>query len=468
MKTLIITEKPKVSEKIAYSISPAYKKSRISGVNYYRIQENGDEVLVASAAGHLYTLAPKRNGREYPAFEVEWKPLAQVDRSKGYTNRYIYSLRMLGQDADRFIIATDWDIEGELLGYNALRFACLGGKERVRGIKRMRFSTLTVPDLQKAYQRLSSVDRGLVDAGEARHIMDWYWGINSSRALAQAMKRATNRFVNLSAGRVQTPALAILVKREREIRGFKPEKYWEIFAELDAHGQVLRARHAEGRVFDPARAQEIMERAEGHRAVVREVERKRVENLPPPPFDLGDLQSEAYRVFGLQPKQTQDLAQSLYEAGYISYPRTSSQKLPYTIGFERIIKRLGEQKAFSRLAAVLLGKGRLRPRQGRKTDPAHPAIYPTGISPRGLKAEARKLYQLIVHRFLVFADPVVREETQGVCLIGEEPFAFGGARTLEEGWTVFYPYIKFRETPVPPLEEGDALNVKALAMEEGE
>jgi DNA topoisomerase-1 len=469
MKTLIITEKPKVSEKIAYSISPEYQKKRMGGVNYYRIQENGDEVLVASAAGHLYTLTQKKTGYEYPAFDVVWKPLSKVDKSKAYTNKYISSLKKLSEDVDRYIIATDWDIEGELLGYNALKFACLGGDVRGEKLKRMRFSTLTIADLQQAYKNLSSVDRGLVDAGEARHVMDWYWGINSSRALAQAMKKAASRFVNLSAGRVQTPALAILVKREREIRDFKPEKYWEIFADLDAKEKGIRARHANGRIFEKEKARGILERADGHDAILSEVKRKNVKNFAPPPFDLGTLQSEAYRVYGLLPKKTQDLAQNLYEGGFISYPRTSSQKLPYNIGFKRIIEKLGTYRDFGKYSRMLLDKGKLKPRQGKKTDPAHPAIYPTGILPKGLKGDAKKVYELIVHRFFaVFADPVIREETEAVTLIGGEPFTFGGARTLEKGWTLFYPFIKFREVVLPALKKGESLKVKRLSMEEGQ
>jgi DNA topoisomerase-1 len=469
MKTLIITEKPKVSQKVAYSISADYERMRMGGVSYYRIQENGDEILVASAAGHLYTLSQKRAGFEYPAFDVVWQPLSKVDRSKAYTNRYISTLKRLGSSVDQYIIATDWDIEGELLGYNALKYACLGGDVSGREFKRMRFSTLTRGDLQKAYRNLSSVDYGLVDAGEARHVMDWYWGINSSRALVQAMKKAANRFVNLSAGRVQTPALAILVKREREIRDFKPEKYWEVFAHLEAEGGEIRARHVEGRIFQEERAEAILEGTRGHDATLREVQRREVKNLAPPPFDLGALQSEAYRIYGLLPKKTQDLAQNLYEGGFISYPRTSSQKLPYNLGFKRIIEKLGASRAFERYSRMLLEKDRLRPRQGKKTDPAHPAIYPTGILPKGLRGEAKKLYELIVHRFFaVFADPVIREETDVVCHIGGEAFTFGGARTLEEGWMVFYPFISFKEVALPPLQEGDVLKVERVYKKEGQ
>ena len=465
MATLIITEKPKVSQRIASAIPGDAKRRRSGGVSYFEVTSNGEVIYVASAAGHLYSLKEKKSSYSYPVFDVEWAPLYEVDKSKGYTRKYISLLKKLSSQAERFIIATDYDIEGELLGYNALRFAC-----SARQAKRMRFSALTKPDLRRAYENLAEVDLALVKAGEARHVMDWYWGINTSRALSSAVKSFSRRFTTFSAGRVQTPALAILVQREKEIAGFSPEPFWRLTARLQVGRSRLRAEHEAGRIFDRGRAEALYGKVKDAKAAqVERVELKESTVPPPVPFDLGTLQSEAYRYFRLSPKATQDVAQSLYESGYISYPRTSSQKLPPTIGYRQIIRALGDNPAFAELAQLLLAKERLYPRQGKKEDPAHPAIYPTGARPKKLSPREEKLYSLIVHRFLAcFGEPMRRAKMRVRTSIQGEPFSFSRARTLEQGWRVFYPYARLEEHALPKLREGDLLKVLEVKLEEDE
>jgi len=462
MKTLIIAEKPKVSERIARALSPQPVRKRYGRVPYFQFRENGDEVYVASAAGHLYSLKQAGDGYEYPVFNLSWQPIHLIEKGKGYAKAYINALKGLSKGMDRVIIATDWDIEGELLGYNALRFAC----ERESG-RRMRFSTLLTSDLRRAYEKLDEIDRGLVDAGEARHIMDWYWGINISRALMHSTRLAGGRF-SISAGRVQTPALAILARREREIEVFVPKPYYQLHAHLRAGRSRLKAVHVKGRFYERGEAEKALERSRADEARVVGIERSVVGKQPPVPFDLGALQSEAFRVFRLNPKRTQDIAQSLYEAGLISYPRTSSQKYPPGIGFRRIIQSLVEIKGFE-AAAKLLEKPRLRPRQGRKEDPAHPAIYPTGLKPGGLTRDEERLYKLIAWRYLsVFADKAVLERSTLQLEVGAEPYSFTWTKVLEKGWLELYPYARVEEKSLPELQEGAQLPVIKLELKEGE
>jgi DNA topoisomerase-1 len=461
MKTLIITEKPKVSQRIAQAIPGAAQKKRYGRVPYYLVKENGDEVCVASAAGHLYSLKQEEEGYDYPNFNISWQPLYKIEKSKYYTKAYIDALKGLSKDVDSFIIATDWDIEGELLGFNALRFSCEGAKA-----KRMRFSTLVSHDLRKAYEELDDVDLGLVNAGEVRHIMDWYWGINVSRALMHAARITGGRF-SISAGRVQTPALSILVKREREITAFVPEMFYELFADLKVDGSKVRARHRKGRFKDRNQAQKVLEDSKISEATVATVEKKEIKKFPPVPFDLGELQSEAFRVFRFNPKRTQAIAQSLYESGIISYPRTSSQKYPPAIGFRRLIAALSKLTGFE-IASKLLEKQKLYPRQGKKEDPAHPAIYPTGLQPKSLTKEEEKLYVLIVHRFLaVFGDIALLESTIVDVALNNQPYYFDGLQVRTKGWMEFYPYVKTDEKVFPGVKEKDRLPVIKLEMKEG-
>ncbi len=471
MKILIIAEKPKVGQRIASALSKDYKRKRQGRVSFYELSSNGESIVIASAAGHLYSLKEKKPSRSYPVFDIEWAPLYEIEKGKSYTKQYINLLKKLGKEADVFIIATDYDIEGELLGYNALKFAVLDDKAVDKSkIKRMRFSTLTALDLKKAYTELAEVDYNLVEAGETRHILDWYWGINISRALTEAARKVLKRYAVFSAGRVQTPALAILVRREREIADFKPEPYMKIYADLRVSKRKIRAEHTLGRIFDLPEAEKILKKLEGEKeARVKKVTKQESRVPPPVPFDLGTLQSEAYKAFRLTPKQVQDIAQTLYEEGYISYPRTSSQKLPPAIGYRRIIEALGKNEKFAEASKKLLKKERLYPRQGKKDDPAHPAIFPTGIVPKKLEPRAEKVYELIAYRYLaVFGDAMLRENIRVNVDIKGEEFRFSASRTLEKGWSEFYPYLKLEEIQLPEIKEGDIFKVLKISGEKKE
>ncbi|MFQ5815353.1 MAG: DNA topoisomerase, partial [Candidatus Hydrothermarchaeaceae archaeon] len=237
--------------------------------------------------------------------------------------------------------------------------------------------------------------------------------------------------------------------------------------DLDVKGIKVRAHHVEGRIFDEARAKEILENSSTKVALVSRVKVEKISRPAPFPFDLGTLQRESWRAFHYSPKQTQQIAQSLYESGYISYPRTSSQKLPPTIGYKRILESLARAKKFKGFAEAVLDKSPLRPRQGPKSDPAHPAIYPTGVIPKRLGKGEERIYALVAHRFIAaFGDPLVREEANVGCLLNKEEFEFRGAWTIDPGWLPLYPYIKLKETKIPMLHEGEKLGVEKTYLKE--
>jgi|TARA_B100001964_G_scaffold245666_1_gene334533 DNA topoisomerase-1 len=466
MKTLIITEKPKVSQRIANALFTKYSSKRGNGVTYYEKQNGDEEFIVASAAGHLYSLSQKGDKWDYPLFEIGWRPIYEIDKSKSYIKKYIRTLISLAKNVDEFYLATDYDIEGELLGYNALRFACSSKGKKIR---RMKFSTLTKKDLLHAFENPGEIDWKLVDAGEARHMMDWYWGINTSRALTKALKSAGHRYVTISAGRVQTPALSLLVDREKKISEFTARKYWEIFADLLHEDGKITVIHDSGRVFEKDLVDQIIKRSKNSYGTITKIDKKKVKKWPPFPFNLGALQSEAYRCFKFSPKSTQQMAQKLYEGGCISYPRTSSEKLPPAIGYRKILSALKESIDFKSYIEKILDKKNLRPIEGKKIDPAHPAIFPTGRIPKKLDIQQQKLYKLIVHRFIAtFGIPMIREELKGKIKIQDNSYNFSGVTTIENGWATLYPFIKFKEQPLPYLANGDNLNVERIYSVEKE
>lgn len=458
MNEVIICEKPKASEKIASAIPGKAVKKNYKRVPYYEIEKNGKKTTILSAVGHLYSLSPLKKDNDR-IFEVEWVPLYEKDKSKKYVKNYIDALKKFSRDAKKFIHACDYDIEGTLIGFNALKYTC--GQESVDKTVRMKFSTLTKEDLLKAYNEPISLDLNQVDSGEARHVLDFLFGVNISKYLTDSVMKATSRYIQLSAGRVQTPTLSILVEREKEIQSFIPEPYWLIKAELD--GDIV-AEHKNGKIFDQKIQREILEACEGEDAIIKAINTKKTPQIAPFPFDLGALQSEAYGIFGFSPKKTQSIAQNLYTEGYTSYPRTSSQKLPPSIGYQKILGKLKKNVAFRKEIDKL--KKPLKPREGKKTDEAHPAIHPTGLIPKKLGRDYQKLYELIVYRFISsFGENGMLETMKTDLEIGDQPFTFTRKRMAKLGWREHYPYRKVENDEFPDLKEGNHMEAIVYSEE---
>jgi len=459
---LIITEKPKSALKIAQALDGKIGKDSINGVPFYRLNYKGREIAITSAVGHVYTLAEKNPSKwAYPVFDVEWKEASEVRKGSGHVLKYVNAIKKLAKDASSFTVATDYDIEGEVIGLNVIRYAC-----RQKDAARMKFSTLTPQDLVKSYEHKSkTLDWGMAWAGETRHELDWYYGINISRALTHAMK-TTGMFKILSSGRVQGPALKIVVDKEKEIQKFRPEPYWQIELLGNVSGGIIDAWHINDRFFDRKKADAVMEKTRNQKASVSEVERRQFKQEPPTPFDLTTLQTEAYRCFKISPKNTLAIAQNLYTDGLISYPRTSSQVLPKEIEYEKIIKDIRSQARYSKLASQILSGKKIEPNNGKKTDPAHPAIYPTGIGPKNLDDYESKIYDLIVKRFLAtFADEAVRETLKIDIDVNKEIFVAKGTTTIEKGWHVFYePYMDFKNDELPNVSKGQDVKVVEIKM----
>jgi len=467
--TLVIAEKPSTAKSIAKALAAvsgnAPRAVKGKGLIYYELIVNGRLHIVSPAVGHLYGIHQKGSGWSYPVFDVEWRPSWEIDKSSQFTRPYLENFIFLGRQCTSFISATDYDREGSVIAYNILKFAC--GTDKA---KRMKFSTLTTPDLVRSYNDAGELDYGQIQAGLARHTIDWYWGINITRALTLAMKPHSRGFGILSSGRVQGPTLKLLADRELEISSFVPEKFWTILLFCRHEGLEFVARSDPERIWDEARAEEIYQKCLGQPAYVTHAETGVATLYPPPPFDLTTLQTEAYRHFGFTPARTMNIAQTLYEEALISYPRTSSQKLPPTIDYERIVSQISNQGRYSALCGRLLAEGRLKPRQGAKSDPDHPAIYPTGARPGRLRIDQDKLYDLICRRFLAcFARPARRESRDVVLTAAGFPFRASGRRTLEANWIEFYgPYAKFEDVILPHLEEGEEVEVLDVRKDEKE
>jgi len=469
--TLIVTEKPDAALHVAEALSPERKprKVNVGGVPFFEVKSKEERILVCSALGHLYAVGAKGNESrsEYPVWDFSWKPKHFVERGQNRQEKWIQSISKVSKEADRFINACDYDIEGSLIGYTILKYACHGADQKAQ---RMKFSTLTVKELREAYEKpLPQLDFSLAYAGMCRHEVDWLYGINLSRALTQSALKFSNRYSTLSTGRVQGPTLRFVVEREGEIESFVPSPYWVLRTTLDVDGKAILAEYEIERIEAKAQAEETIRDCAGKTGVIEKLESRTYRLTPPTPFDLSALQSEAYRHFGFTPRVALGIAEHLYLDQLISYPRTSSQKLPPSIGYEEVLKGLNQIEAYRSETARLLTSRALFPHEGRKDDPAHPAVYPTGNVPkRDLDPRERKIIDLVVRRFLAtFGDTATKQSDKATIKVGKHSFFLRGSRIIEKGWISLYgPYTRFEEIMLPPLVEGQEVKVSEVALEE--
>ena len=432
---LVITEKPQAALKISSALGKSTKRD-FHGIPYYEVNRKGEKIVVACAVGHLFTLKQISRG-EFPAFDIKWVPNFMA-REKDFTKKYFDTILSLTKNAKSITVATDYDIEGEVIGMNIVRFIC--GQADAN---RMKFSTLTDNELNDSYEKKSSsLNWGQAIAGETRHYLDWFYGINLSRALMNAIK-STGAFRIMSIGRIQGPALNLVVQKEKQIQSFKPETYWQVFIKVK-NSHELELKHNKD-IFTKRELEKFSNLVGRNTNATTE---KREQLIPPnPPFDLTALQTESYRLHGMNPSRTLQIAQSLYLAGVISYPRTSSQKLPDSIGYWEILEKLSNKYGVKKLIK------RQKPVEGKKSDPAHPSIYPTGQGETSsFSDEERKIYDLIVKRFLSLfcEDAIIDKKTIKVEVEGLK-FSTIGSSIRKKAWLEIYP-IKFGENEIPDLE----------------
>ncbi|MBT3866240.1 DNA topoisomerase I [Candidatus Woesearchaeota archaeon] len=468
MTELIFTEKPAQAEKIAFALADdAPTRKMLGKAPYFELKHNGKDIIVGCAVGHLFGLKEIKNGKKgwtYPVFNIEWVESHTIRKTQAHSKPYVEALKKLVKKADEFTVACDYDTEGSVIGYNCVKFIA-----KKKDAHRMKFSTLTKDELVESYKnRSKSLDFGVIEAGQTRHHLDYFWGISLSRALTLAVK-ATGSFKLMTSGRVQGPTLKIIVDKEKEISKFKPDPYWELSLDGKVKTHIISAKHKEGKIFDKKRADEILKNTTNQKAVIDKIKESERSSDAPHPFNLTNLQTEAYSLFGYSPKKTLSLAQDIYTAGYISYPRTSSQKLPPSIDYEKILTKLSKHKDYKDLCNKLLSLGNLKPNDGKKTDTAHPAIYVTGEKGR-ISADQKKVYDLIVRRFLAtFAENALRKTVTAEIKVNGETFLAKGTTTIKKGWHEFYgSHVRLTETILPPLKAKDELKSPKITKEDKE
>lgn len=508
---LVIAEKNIAAQKIAQLLADGKPKTdKVYNTQVYRFTVQGEDWVSMGLAGHI--LAPDfpdevlfdkkqgwysvtedgevlpadvPDGLARPPYDTKRKPfLANGINIKGWKveslpyltwapiikkpaeKEIIRVLKNLAKKADHVIIATDFDREGELIGSDALN--CVREVAPDVPTSRARYSALIKGEVTAAFDNLVSLDQDLADAGESRQYIDLIWGAVLTRYLTLAR---FGGFGNVrSAGRVQTPTLALVVERERERMAFVPEDYWQIRGVGAAQGQpetAFKMSHATARFTDKAAAETAFSHVDGATTgTITAVSKRSRKQQPPTPFNTTSLQAAA-AAEGISPARTMRIAESLYMAGFISYPRVDNTVYPRTLDIAGIVGGLSSNSPALRPVCQKVLAGPMKPTRGKTETTDHPPIHPTGQGdPETLDGGQKKLYMLIARRFLAtLMGPATIENTKLSIDVSGEPFTASGDVLVDAGFREAYPYGLKRDEQLPPLAEGDAIDVSDIKLE---
>ena len=467
-KTLVIAEKPSVATDLA----------RVLGVKKDGDWYENEEWVISSAIGHLLELAPPEG---FEPAKGKWKienlpslppefALSPIDKNVGRLN--VLKRLLKRKDVGALINACDAGREGELIFRNIVR--AVGVK---KPLQRLWLQSMTTESIRTAFQNLrSDADmQPLADAALSRSESDWLVGINSTRALTSFNSQGGG-FNKTTAGRVQTPTLAILVDREEKIRAFKPREYWEVFGDFGVAAGSYRGRWFDSafkkaaeedraeRIWEKEKADAIKAKCEGQPGSIEE-EKKPTSQVAPQLYDLTTLQREANGRHGFPAKMTLQIAQALYEKHKaLTYPRTDSRYLPedHLATAKRVMGGFAD-RSLAVHAEKALREGYVHPNKrifnnAKVSD--HFAIVPTGTVPSGLSETEAKIYDLVARRFIAVFYPAAQfEVTTRITTVVGEKFKTDGKIIVDPGWLAVYGRVS----------EGDGENDKAIvAVTKGE
>jgi DNA topoisomerase-3 len=480
-KKLIIAEKPSVAADIARALGGFARKG-----DYFE----SDDFVLSSAVGHLLELTLPE---EFDVKRGKWSfanlpvipphfDLAPIERSAERLNLLLRLLKR--KDVGALVNACDAGREGELI----FRYIVQHARAK-KPIQRLWLQSMTPASIRDGFEQLRA-DKDLLplaDAAKSRSEADWLVGINGTRAMT-AFNSKEGGFYLTTVGRVQTPTLTILVEREERIREFKARDYWEVHARFGA-----KAGEYAGRWFDPefrkaddaerkperlwqaAAAESVVAACTGRPGTVSE-ETKPTTQASPLLFDLTSLQREANGRFGFSARGTLSLAQSLYERHKVlTYPRTDARALPedYIATVKKAMDMLTGDRDYAPFAKAVLKNGWVKPNRrifdnSKISD--HFAIIPTLQAPKNLNEAERKLYDLVVRRFLAVFHPSAEfQQTTRITTVGEHRFKTEGKVLQSAGWLAVYGRATQDETEnLPAISNGEkvkTLEVAASALQ---
>jgi DNA topoisomerase-1 len=450
---LIVTEKNNSAKKIAEILGGSPKADAAYKVPFYTWSDGDGEQMAIGLKGHVLNPAFPEDYSNWQ--QTDLHDLIDAELIKEPTDKNVVrAVRKVAKDADELVIATDFDREGELIGLEALEEILEVKPELAEHTKRARYSALTKEEIERAFSELDELSYPLAHAGWARQDIDLLWGATLTRAVSLATRRFGSNF--LSVGRVQSPTLALIVERELERRAHVAKPFWEVLARFEHPDGSFEAHHETDKFWKREEADAAVAGTSSP-GVVKEVASRRNTRKPPTPYNTTAFTTDASSRLGITPSRAMRLAEDLYMDGYISYPRTDNTVYPSSLPVKELIASLTKLSDFE--AARPLLDGKLQPTRGRKETTDHPPIYPTqAVYPGGLDGPKRRVYELVVRRFLAtFSTPMITESTRADIEAGSETYFVRGSVVVDPGYAAIYTYARSSDEEIPKLEQGQEL-----------
>jgi DNA topoisomerase-3 len=487
-KTLVIAEKPSVGRDLARILPGPFEKKSAPGEKTERWLE-GPEHIISWAVGHLVQLAEpdeyddkfkKWRMADLPIVPPKFKLVVRDERSQKQMS--VVKTLLKRDDVDLVINACDAGREGELIF--AYLYEKAGAKKPVQ---RLWLNSMTNDAMREGFAHLRDGAElsKLEDAARSRSEADWIVGMNATRAATIRLRSSFDGAVSL--GRVQTPTLAILTRREEEIRAFVPEPYWLVDAQFKAdRNRAYEGRYhagAQPRIATAQEAEAVAAAVRGGRGEITKLEKTTRKEKAPLLYDLTSLQREANTRFGFSARRTLAAAQRCYEEHKaLTYPRTSSRYLTSDMvpELKEVAGHVGERPEYSKAAQYVTGLDLLP--LGRVVDDAkvgdHHAIIPTNTSHKldKMSDDDRKIYDMVARRFLaVFHPEAVFENTRVETTVAEHIFRTRGKVLVVPGWRGVYGELaddgaarddddEGRDQSLPKLEQGEGVDTTAVEV----
>ncbi|KDQ18485.1 hypothetical protein BOTBODRAFT_103685 [Botryobasidium botryosum FD-172 SS1] len=485
VRVLCVAEKPSISKAITGILSGGQFTTRNTGSNFIKNYDfdyprTNARFTVTCVAGHLterrFDDAHNKwhSCDPFALFEAPIVTTIPNDKKAIETN-----LRSEARNAQTLMIWTDCDREGEHIGMEIVQVCRRSNPQIV--VKRARFSAIIAAQIHNAAQNPVELDRAQADAVEARTILDLRLGAAFSRLQTFNLQARFPQQIQelVSYGPCQFPTLGFVVARYEQVQAFVPEPFWYIYMSLtrplssDEGDEVVEFTWKRGNIFEHGVAFVIYEGVmRDPLARVTKVTRKETKKWCPLPLTTVELQKSGNRLLRLAPKKILDIAEKLYQEGFLSYPRTETDQFDPQFDFQSLIAKQTADPAWGAFATRLQGDGFQAPRKGKNNDNAHPPIHPTAYAGQ-LVGDEKRVYEFITRRFLACCSKdaegwmTIIDVVAGGEDLNSQCFVSLGLVVLERNYLEVYTYDKWTGKTVPEFEEGDEFMPTVCELKEG-
>ncbi|MCS3923007.1 DNA topoisomerase [Methanosalsum natronophilum] len=467
MSTLIIAEKNKAAEKIASILgNHKYCKKYAYSVPYYEFELKNESYVIIGLAGHIM-------GYDFPEKYKDWnsidpKFLINITPEKYITKKkYADAIQKLATSAHKVILACDFDREGENIGFEAKKII-----ESVSNIpfKRAKFSSLSSNEILNSFNSLTEINENMAMAAEARQILDLKMGVIFTRYLTISVQSKIRTRRMFSIGPCQTPTCGFVYEREKRIKNFESTDFWKLEAIFSFDKIKFNGIHRKGKITEKEEAvQEFNEIKKLNKAKVINKTTKENTMNPPLPLNTTELLKKISIYFGLSPEEALTIAEDLYLAGFISYPRTETNQYSTDFNFKEIVEAFKNSEYSSYIKKLPKS---ISPNNGKNNAQDHPPIHPIkAVSNKKILNNYKdssywNVYNYIVlHFFSNLMPPAIFEKTKLTLSIKNSIFDSKGSVLKEIGWLEMYPFEDKKDKTLPLCAKGDVVEVIDISCE---